>query len=117
MKKVILVLALLCLNGCSLMALWPKPHDPVMFGNAVDVKVAMSKISCDDKKIWNPVLDKIETLRYYSDSRNDPQAKNIAGLEDAMKRAKDSNNNVFCESLLKLNKTRVDVVLDAWKGR
>jgi hypothetical protein len=38
-------------------------------------------------------------------------------MEEALKKAKDSKSNLFCESIVKLNRTRVDVVIDAWKGR
>jgi len=32
-------------------------------------------------------------------------------------KAYDSKSQTFCESILKLNRTRVDVAIDAWRGR
>jgi hypothetical protein len=114
MKKLILILAV-ALSGCAV--IFPKPHDPVMFGQAIDVKVGLSKISCEDKSNWQPVLDKVETLKVYSAERGDPQSDSFGKMEEALKKAKDSKSNTFCESIVKLNRTRVDVTIDAWKGR
>lgn len=114
MKKLLLVLAV-TLSGCAV--IFPKPHDPVMFGQAVDVKVGLSKISCSDKSNWQPVLDKVETIKVYTTERADPQADAFVKMQEALNKAKDSKSVVFCESIIKLNKTRVDVVFDAWRGR
>ena len=114
MKRLVLVLAV-ALSGCALV--FPKPHDPVMFGQAVDVKVGLSKINCDDKSNWQPVLDKVETLKVYSSVRGDPQSDAFGKMEEALKKAIESKSTLFCESIVKLNKTRADVAIDAWKGR
>lgn len=114
MKKFVVVLALL-LSGCAF--IFPRPHDPVMFGYLVDVKVGLSKINCEDKQNWKPIMDRVETLKVYSDLRGDPQAAALKNLHDAVSRAYESKNITFCESILKLNRTRVDVAVDAWKGR
>ena len=116
MKNFILI-AVLCLNGCStITALWPKDHDPVMFDNLVSTKIAVEKLSCDDKN-WTDAETKIQHLKVYTELRQDPQAQSIAHLEEAIGKAKKSDNKVFCENILKINKTRIDVVVDAWKGR
>ena len=116
MKKFIVVLALV-LAGCAV--IFPKPHDPVMFGQAVDVKVGLTKISCDEKskQDWQPLLDRVETLKTYSQLRGDPQADAFAKMQEALNKAKESKSITFCESIIKLNKTRADVAIDAWKGR
>ena len=114
MKKLILVLAL-AVSGCAV--IFPKPHDPVMFGQAIDVKVGLSKITCSDKTNWQPLLDKVETIKVYTAERADPQADAFVKMQEALNKAKDSKSNAFCESIIKLNKTRVDVTIDAWKGR
>lgn len=116
MKKLLLVSSLVMLSGCSTF-ITPKAHDPVMFGYIVDVKVGLSKISCDDKKVWQPIFDRVETLKTYSVSRADPQADSITKLEETLNKAKTSDNKAFCESALRISKTRTDVVIDAWKGR
>ena len=115
MKRLIRALSLVVLSSCAL--IFPKPHDPVMFGQAVDVKVGLSKINCDDKSNWQPVLDKVETLKVYSSVRGDPQSDAFGKMEEALKKAKESKSALFCESIVKLNKTRVDVTIDAWKDR
>lgn len=114
MKKLFL-LSLVFLSACSIIL--PVPHDPVMFGQLVDVKVGMNQMSCDSKENWKPTLDKIETLKVYTQLRNDPQADAVVKLQEALNKANDSKNKVFCESIIKVNKTRVDVIADAWKGR
>ena len=116
MKKLIFI-TVLCLSGCStITSLWPKPHDPVMFDQIVSVKLSVDKLSCDDKN-WTDAENKIQHLKVYSELRSDPQATSIAQLQEAINKAKKSDNKLFCESILKINKTRIDVVVDAWKGR
>lgn len=116
MKKILVISSVIFLSACSTFIV-PRAHDPVMFGYIVDVKVGVSKINCDDKKVWQPIFDRIETLKTYSASRSDPQADSIAKLEEALNKAKASENKAFCESALRISKTRIDVVIDAWKGR
>ena len=116
MKKLLLI-TLFALSGCSIIStIIPIDHDPVMFNNLVSVKIAVEKLNCDDKN-WADAENKIHQLKVYTDLRGDPQAKSIAQLEEAIGKAKASNNKLFCESILKVNKTRIDVVADAWKGR
>ncbi len=113
--RLLTVAFVLILSGCAI--IFPKPHDPVMFGYLVDVKVGMSKVTCEDKTNWKPLMDKIETVKVYSTLRDDPQAPAFKSLQDAVTKAYDSKSQTFCESILKLNRTRVDVAIDAWKGR
>ena len=107
-------LFMVALSGCAFI---PRSHDPVMFGQAIDIKVGLSKITCEDKSNWQPVLDKIETVKVYSVERGDPQSDAFKKMEEALKKAKDSKSSTFCESIVKLNRTRVDVTIDAWKDR
>ena len=119
MKRILLVLSVLALQGCSIAmisSIWPKPHDPVMFDNLVSVKLAVDKLSCEDKN-WTDAENKIQHLKVYAELRKDPQATSITQLEQAIEKAKISNNKVFCESLLNINKVRIDTVADAWRGR
>ena len=117
MKKLIVVLSIVYLTGCSTIAsLWPKPHDPVMFDHAVSIKVKMDQINCSNRD-WGDLIDRVHHLKVYTELRNDPQSKAIGQLEEALTKAKGSSNEKFCDSILKLNKTRIDVVQDAWKGR
>ena len=116
MTKIITALVVLQIAACSVIL--PIPHDPVMFGYLIDTKIAVDRLSCDEKTwAWETAQSQIERLKVYSTLRHDPQAEAAVKLEDAIKKAKDSNNKTFCESILKLNKTRIDVIVDAWKGR
>jgi hypothetical protein len=116
MKKIILTLVVL-LSGCSF--IMPIQHDPVMFGNLVEVKVAVDKLTCEPKDpvAWDDASAKIQKLAVYSDLRGDPQSKSISQLQEAISKARDSKSKMLCEGVLKINKTRIDIVADAWKGR
>ena len=119
MRKLLLILSVLALQGCSISmisSIWPKPHDPVMFDNLVSVKLAVDKLSCEDKN-WSDAENKIQHLKVYAELRKDPQAKSIAQLEEAIQKAKASNNKMFCDGVVKINKTRIDTTVDAWRGR
>ena len=116
MKRLVLLTAVLLLNGCSVISLWPKPHDPVMFDNLVSTKIAVEKLNCEDKN-WTDAENKLQHLKVYTELRKDPQATSIAQLQEAINKAKASDKKLFCESILKINKTRIDVIVDAWRGR
>lgn len=113
MKKIIL-LASLVLSGCAI--IFPKSHDPVMFDQIVSIHVKVDQVNCSNKE-WGDLMDKVHHLKVYTELREDPQSKAIAQLEEALQKAYNSKNEKFCESILKLNKTRIAVVEDAWKGR
>jgi hypothetical protein len=121
MKKLLALFTVLCLNGCSVIALsslWPKDHDPVMFDNLVQIKIAVDNLNCEDKTwAWETAETKINHLKVYSSLRNDPQAKSIAELSEAITKARNTDKKLFCEGIIKINKTRVDTIIDAWKGR
>ena len=117
MKKTLLLLPIVLLTGCMTFIM-PKPHDPVLFGNLVDLKILSTTVTCDDKGYrWMEMMDTINHIKVYSTYRNDPQAENIKGLHEAVGKAYDSKNPVFCKSLLNVQQKRVDVIIDAWKDR
>ena len=115
MKKLLAIALAITLSGCAF--IWPVPHDPVAFGTLVDVKIGVDGLSCSDKSNWDSVLSNVTRLQKYTELREDPQAKNISQLKDALVKAKESKNDKFCESIVKVQKTRVDVVTNAWRGR
>lgn len=89
-----------------------------MFDNAVSLKISYDKLNCEDKTWdWETVEKKINHLKVYTELRKDPQANSIAQLQQAVEKAKASEKKMFCEAILKINKTRIDVIIDAWKGR
>lgn len=87
-----------------------------MFDNVVSLKISYDKLNCEDKN-WSDVESKINHLKVYTELRKDPQATSIGQLQQAVEKAKASEKKMFCESILKINKTRIDVIIDAWKGR
>ena len=116
MKK-LLLLPVIFLTGCMTFIL-PRPHDPVMFGNLVDIKILSTTVTCDNKEYgWQEMIDAINHMKVYTTYRNDPQAENIKGLHEAIGKAYSSTNPVFCKSLLNVQQKRVDVIIDAWKDR
>lgn len=114
MKKILAGIVIVFLTGCSF--IMPVKHDPVMFSDLVDLKLSVDKINCIDKD-WKFTFNKVEKLKLYASLRNDPQAKTIENLEEALKKANISNNEKFCEGVLKIQKTRVEVITNAWRGR
>ena len=119
MKKLLLILVI-CLSGCTtLTSLWPIPHDPAMVNQIVSVKISVDKLNCEQKDLnnWDDASNKIHHLAVYADLRKDPQAQAIIQLQEAIGKARDSKNKLFCENVLKINRTRIDVVVDAWRGR
>lgn len=113
MKRLILALAVV-LSGCAI--IFPIPHDGAAFNNLVEVKIAVDKLNCTDKN-WSDAFSKIQKLKVYTTLRDDPQAPAVDSLEVSLKKAYESKNEKFCESVVKINKTRVDVITDAWRGR
>lgn len=114
MKRLLVALSLAILSGCAV--IFSIPHDGAAFNNLVEVKIAVDKLNCTDKN-WSDAFSKIEKLKVYTTLRNDPQASAVDSLEIALKKAQESKNEKFCESVVKINKARVDVIADAWKGR
>jgi hypothetical protein len=112
--KLSVVLFSVFLTGCSFIL--PRPHDPAMFDNLVRVKVVIDKTTCQDKE-WGTLFADVERLKVYTSLRKDPQSKAVEDLESALKKAHESKNERFCESVLKINRVRVDTIADAWRGR
>lgn len=113
MKNIILACVVL-LSGCAV--IFPKPHDPVMFDQIVAIDVKVNQVNCSNKD-WGDLIDRVHHLKVYTELRGDPQATGVAQLQEALLKAYNSKNEKFCDSVLKLNKTRIQVIEDAWKGR
>ena len=110
----------LSLAGCSLTIpfIMPRAHDPVMFGDAVDIKLLLSNVSCEEKQYkWETLLEKSDKLKTYTELRKDPQADNIKGMFEAIGKAKSSTNPYFCKSVIGLQQKRIDAAIEAWRGR
>lgn len=114
MKSLATVLLAVTLSGCSF--IWPIDHDAVIFGKAVEMKLAIDKVNCEDKN-WQELFDSVYYAELYTTLREDPQAENIKQLKESLIKANESKSKVFCEANLKLQKTRIDVITNAWRGR
>ena len=115
MKKILLV-AVLFLAGCSVIL--PKPHDPVMLDRIVGIDIQSWKVNCEQKDDrWDTLFTQVHHLKVYTELRDDPQSKSIAQLEEALIKAYNTKNKSFCVSILNLQRTRIKVAEDAWKGR
>jgi len=115
MRFITSFLLVFSLSACSI--IFPIPHDSDQFSLLVDTKIEVDKLDCSDKTPWEYVIQDVNKLAVYTQLREDPQAENISQLKDALVKAKDSNNVTFCEGILKVQKTRVDTVVNAWRGR
>lgn len=115
MKKLTLI-AVLLLTGCSF--IWPVPHDPAGAQALITVKQSLSKVECEDKNtvLWNELKHQSEYLAIYTRFREDPQAKSAEQFNEAINKAYDGSK-AYCEATLKLNKTRLEVIEKAWRGR
>lgn len=117
MKRLVLLLALVCMTGCStIKEYWPRPHDPVMFDHLVTAEVLTSKVDCE-KPNWLPVIERTEVLAKYTEWRGDPQRTNIKGLHDHAVKMGKGGSKMFCELGKKAAIGRIDAARQAWEGR
>ena len=80
--------------------------------------IGVDNLSCENKDAsWDSTIKHINHLKVYAELRKDPQAEAIGQAEESLKKAKDSKSAVFCDNIVKLNRTRINVVADAWRGR
>lgn len=113
--KTILVMIAALLTGCSVIL--PKAHDPYMLSDLAEIKLIVDNIKCGNENMWGSADMRIEKLEIYTKWRDDPQALALKSLRENLSKARESKNIKFCESLLNINKSRIDVIADAWKGR
>jgi hypothetical protein len=116
MKKLTLIAALL-MTGCSF--IMPVPHDPAEASKLIDIKQKVDTLTCGATKDfprWQSTVDDLRWLNMYTEFRGDPQVKTIEQLYFAIQKARDGSE-AYCEATLKLQKTRIQVIESAWKGR
>jgi hypothetical protein len=121
MKRIILLCAFLALTGCAsiqdnVSKYWPRDHDPVLFGQLVEVELDINKVNCETSD-WSKVLPKVEFISKYTEWRNDPQNDNINGLYNHVIRMNKGANKTFCELGKKTAQSRIEATKNAWKGR
>lgn len=121
MKKLLLILTVsFALSGCAavnkIKEYWPKPHDPVMFGNLVTLNIEVRKVDCE-KPDWSKLLVTSEHLMKYTEWRKDPQAKNMEGLHSHFVRMSNGGSKAFCEIGKNMALQRIDAAKTAWGER
>lgn len=108
------LLPILLLTGCSLL---PTPHDPALASAWVNTSQELSRVNCEDRGNWQPLIRQAEFLRGYAEFRSDNQVKSAQGILDNITKAQTASNLRVCEFNLKLARTRLDVLKTAWSGR
>ena len=108
------ILLALLLTGCSV--IWPIAHDPAEAQALIQVKQTLNTVECGEQDNWKELLKQTKFLAMYTKFREDPQAKNAEQLDEALNKAA-NGSKPYCEATLKLNRTRIEVIEKAWRGR
>ena len=108
------ILLALILSGCSI--IWSVPHDPAGAQALIQTKQTLNMVECDREDNWKDLLKQSRFLMMYTKFREDPQAKNAEQLDEALNKAA-NGSKPYCEATLKLNRTRIEVIEKAWRGR
>jgi hypothetical protein len=87
-----------------------------MFSYLVEAKIALSQTNCENKD-WTNIDSQVNRMKVYTELRKDPQANTVVDLQEALSKAKASKSKLFCESVLRVQKERLDVIANAWRGR
>ena len=120
MKKIILITAVLILSGCSTVdkvkEMWPRPHDPVLVGNYIDLERYLENISCKSKESIEPAIYKADWLNRYAQFRKEPQRVSTKAILENLEKAKKAPELV-CERWVTLSKTRMKIIKETWSGR
>ena len=117
MKKILLILAVTMLPGCSnLMNLLPRDHDPVMFNTLVVLNIEIQQVDCADPN-WSSAVLNAEIVAQSAKWRSDPQAENLAGLHQHVLKLQKGGSKTFCELGKRTAASRIDAAAVAWGGR
>ena len=121
MKKLLIAISIFSLVGCAsiqdtVTKYWPRDHDPVLFGQLVEVELDIDKVNCELAD-WSKVVTKVEFISKYTEWRNDPQKDNINGLYNHVVKMNKGASKTFCELGKKTAQSRIEVTKNAWKGR
>ena len=89
-----------------------------MMDRIVGVDIQAWHVNCEQKENgWDDLFRQVHHLKVYTELRGDPQATSIAQMEEALLKAYNSKNKKFCTDILNLQRIRIKVAEDAWKGR
>jgi hypothetical protein len=121
MKKILTgLVVVLALSGCATVETvkkyWPRAHDPAMFGNLVELTLAISNVNCEQPD-WASAQALARQLATYTEWRRDPQADNIKGLYNHTERMGRGGSKAFCELGKKTAQQRIMAAKSAWETR
>jgi len=117
MKKIISIIVLMTISGCStVQKYWPRDHDPVAFQLLVNVDIAVERVDCE-RPNWTRAEHIAERLAKNTKWREDPQAENLRGLHQHAVKMSSNSNKTFCEFGKKTAQQRINAVRSAWAGR
>jgi hypothetical protein len=115
MKYIYVVLLALVVSGCSAISLLPKSHDPVEAMYLVETRVAVDALSCGADAGWDLAMVNANLLSAYAAYRKEAQFDNAKSIGDNLLKAK--NSSVTCNAFLKVAKSRIDILYEAWGSR
>jgi hypothetical protein len=123
MSKISIIIAAMMLSSCSLSSitnLLPRDHDSYMAGHWAYAKLSLDRVDCSyevGSRGWIYVIEQTEVLAVYTAFRNDPQAKNMAGLDKHANKMLEGGSQKFCELGVKTANGRLNAAKKAWSGR
>lgn len=119
-KLAAILLGTSLLSGCAAVdtvkKYWPKPHDPVMFAQLVQLDIVVERQNCD-APAWSSITLMSENLARYVEWRGDPQAENLRGLHNHIERLSKGGSKTFCELGKRTARQRIEAAKSAWEGR
>lgn len=111
------MLVVIVLPGCSsVLNLFPKEHDPVMFNTLVVLDIEIQQVNCTAPE-WTSAVVHAQILAQSAKWRSDPQAENFAGLYQHVRKLEKSSSATFCELGKRTAISRIDAARAAWRGR
>jgi len=123
MNKIYIMILAIMLSSCSLSSitnLLPRDHDSYMVGHWTYAKLSLDRVDCSyevGSRGWIYVVEQTEALAVYTSFRDDPQAKNMQGLNKHANKMLKGGSQKFCELGVKTANGRLNAAKKAWSGR
>ena len=119
MKKLLVLLAVVSLSGCSTVTkLMPKKYDPAQGDLYIGLKIEIDDLSCKDStpEQWRIAEFDARKLAEYSKFRKDPQSDNVESVRINLSKAS-SKSGAVCDNFLKIARIRLEVLNTTWGSR
>ena len=128
MKKLIAILGLTLLVGCS--SFYPPKHDTALFHDMIQIDIMIEDVDCTPDQAtkefyqarydWGAIKNKLRVLVRYAEWRDDPQLQNIEGMynnANKLSQHGEIKSGTFCELSKKVARERINSLKKAWEGR